>query len=115
MPSTAAPLPASRRALSILLPVVAAAVILGPAGGTEGFLELLLPLLARQPHVEMQGVFIEEADAQSLFCKGGSEIDRDSGFPDPALGAGDDKNTRNAWNRCDLRRLRRRALIEGFV
>jgi len=40
------------------------AVILGPAGGTEGFLELLLPLLARQPHVEMQGVFIEEADAQ---------------------------------------------------
>ena len=40
------------------------AVILGPEGGTEGFLELLLPLLARQPHIEMQGVFIEEADAR---------------------------------------------------
>ena len=41
------------------------AVILGPAGGTEGFLELLLPLLARQPHVEMQGVFLEEAEVQN--------------------------------------------------
>lgn len=41
------------------------AVILGPEGGTAGFLEILLPLLARQPHIEMQGVFIEEADAQS--------------------------------------------------
>lgn len=40
------------------------AVILGPGGGTAGFLERLLPLLAGQPGVEMQGVFIEEADAQ---------------------------------------------------
>lgn len=41
------------------------AVILGPGGGAAGFLEQLLPLLARQPQVEMQGVFIEEADARS--------------------------------------------------
>jgi hypothetical protein len=40
------------------------AVILGPEGGTGGFLELLLPLLARQPNIEIQGVFIEEADAR---------------------------------------------------
>ncbi len=40
------------------------AVILGPGGGTAAFLDLLLPLLDRGQDIEMQGVFIEEADAR---------------------------------------------------
>lgn len=39
-------------------------VILGTGGSSEALLELVLPLLAAQRDVEMQGVFLEEAEVQ---------------------------------------------------
>lgn len=38
------------------------AVILGPGGSSRGLLEVVLPLLGRDKTVEMQGVFLEEAE-----------------------------------------------------
>jgi hypothetical protein len=40
------------------------AVILGTGGSGRNLLELLLPLLARDRDIEMQGVFLEEAEVQ---------------------------------------------------
>lgn len=38
------------------------AVILGPGGSSRGLLDVVLPLLGRDKSIEMQGVFLEEAE-----------------------------------------------------